>query len=326
MRLIGLAVILAVGVTLAPLAGEAQQHGRTPHIGVLSGTPGNPHSEGLRQGLRELGYTEGQNIVIEWRWTEGKAERVSELASELVRLKPDLIVTMMPQPAFAVKAETTTIPLVFLGVGDPVGVGLVASLAKPGGNITGLATFVPGGFTTKGAELLREAVPRLSRLAVLMNPTNTMHQRVLSTELAPAIGQLQMVILPVEARTAQELDSAFETAARTRADAIWVFGDALTFALRVRIAQLAARYRLPDLYIVRENVEAGGFMSYGPSTRDLGRRAATYVDKILKGAKPADLPVEQPTKFELVINLKTAKALGLTIPQTLLLRADQIIE
>jgi putative ABC transport system substrate-binding protein len=281
---------------------------------------------GFARDSGELGYTEGQNIVIEWRWTEGKAERVVELASELVRLKPDLIVTMMPQPAFAVKAETTTIPIVFLGVGDPVGVGLVASLAKPGGNITGLATFVPGGFTTKGAELLKEVVPRLSRLAVLMNPTNTMHQRVLSTELAPASRQLQMVILPVEARTAQELGSAFETAARSRADAIWVFGDALTFAQRVRIAQLAARYRLPDLYIVRENVDAGGLMSYGPSTRDLGRRAASYVDKILKGAKPSDLPVEQPTKFEFVVNMKTAKSLKLTIPQTLLLQADQVIE
>jgi len=326
MRLIGLAVALIVSLALVPLAAETQQHRRTPRIGVLAGTPGGPISEGLRQGLRELGYTEGQDILIEWRWTEGKAGRVAELASELVRIKPDLIVTITPQPSVAVKAETTTIPLVFVGVGDPVGVGLVASLAKPGGNVTGLATFVPGGFTTKGAELLREAVPNLSRLAVLVNPTNPMHQRALSTELAAASGQLRMVILPVEVRTAQELDSAFETAARSRADAIWVFGDVLTIVQRVRIAQLAARYRLPDLYINRENVEAGGLMAYGPSNPDLGRRSATYVDKILKGAKPSDLPVEQPTKFELWFNMKTAKALGLTIGQTILLQADQVIE
>ena len=194
MRLIRLAVALAVSLILAPLAAEGQA-GKVHRIGVLSSVPG-PSAEGLRQGLRELGYTEGRNILIEWRWTEGKAERVSELASELVRAKPDLIVTSAPQPSLAAKAETTTIPIVFSAVGDPVGVGLVASLAKPGGNITGLATFVPGGFSTKGAELLKEAVPRLSRLAVLMNPTNTMHQRVLSTELAPASGQLRMVSSP----------------------------------------------------------------------------------------------------------------------------------
>jgi len=330
MRRIGLAVVLTLSL-LAPLASAAQQPGRTPRIGVLTSGPGpitagpGPISEGLRQGLRELGYTEGRNIFVEWRFTEAKAERVSELAAELVRGKPDLIVTVTPQPSLAVKAETTTIPLVFIAVADPVAVGLVTSLARPGGNVTGLSTLVPGGFTAKGAELLKEAVPHLSRLAVLTNPTNTMHRLAVSTDLAPASERLRVVILPVEAQTVQELDRAFETAARSRADGICVFGDALTFVHRVRIAELAARYRLPALYLNRESVEAGGLMAYGPSQRDLGRRAAPYVDKILKGAKSADLPVEQPTKFELVINLKTAKALGLTIPQSVLTRADEII-
>jgi len=321
------AFVTGLGAVLAtPLAAEAQQQGRTPRIGVLLGRLPGPFSEGLRQGLRELGYTEGRNIFVEWRSTEGKAEPVSELVSKLVQGKPDVIVTSSPQPSLAAKAATTTIPLVFIGVGDPVGVGLVASLARPGGNVTGLATFVPGGFTAKGAELLKEAVPHLSRLAVLMNPTNAMHQLVVSTDLPAASERLHVTILPVEARTAQELDGAFETAARSRADAIWVFGDILTFTERVRIAELAARHRLPALYLSREHVEAGGLMSYGANLHDLGRRAATYVDKILKGAKPGDLPVEQPTKFDFVINLKTAKALGLTIPPSLLLRADQVIE
>jgi len=312
-------------ILATPLTARAQQTVRTPRIGMLAGARG-PTSEGLRQGLGELGYTEGRNIFIDWRWTEGKAERVSQLASELILSGPDLIVTSAPQPSLAVKAQTTTIPVVFVAVGDPVGVGLVASLARPGGNVTGFSTFVPGGFSGKGAELLKEAVPRLSRLAVLTNPTNAMHRLALSTELAPAVERLRIVLLPVEARTAPELDSAFESAVRSRADAIWVFGDSLILIQRARVAELAARYRLPALYINRENVEAGGLMAYGASVHDLARRAATYVDKILKGAKPADLPVEQPTKFELVINLKTAKALTLTIPQTLLLQADQIIE
>jgi putative ABC transport system substrate-binding protein len=312
-------------VLAGPRAAGAQQQGKTPRIGVLLGKVPGPFSEGLRQGLRELGYTEGRNIVVEWRWTEGKVEPVSELVAELVQSKPDLIVTSAPGPSLAAKAATTTIPLVFIGVGDPVGVGLVASLARPGGNVTGLATFVPGGFTAKGAEL-KEAVSNLSRLAVLMNPTNAMHRLVMSTDLPAASERLHITVFSVEARTAQDLDAAFETAVRSRADAIWVFSDLLTFIQRVRIAELAARHRLPALYLSREHVEAGGLMAYGASLADLGRRAATYVDKILKGAKPGDLPVEQPTKFELIINLKTAKALGLTIPSSLLLRADQVIE
>jgi putative ABC transport system substrate-binding protein len=324
MRIDALAV--AMVIVTATLPAEAQQRERTPRIGVLSSSLPSPVSEGLRQGLRELGYTEGRTVFIDWRWTEGKPERVSELASELVRGQPDLIVTSAPQPSLAVKAETTTIPLVFIAVADPVGVGLVASLARPGGNVTGLSTFVPGGFNAKGIELLKEAVPHLSRLAVLMNPTNAMHRLVVSTELATASERLRVAILPVEARSAQELDGAFEAAARSRADAIYVFGHPLTFAHRVRIAELATHHRLPALSLFRESVEAGGLMAYGASLHDLGRRGAAYVDKILKGAKPADLPVEQPTKFELTINLKTAKALKLTIPPSLPLRADQTVE
>jgi putative ABC transport system substrate-binding protein len=215
---------------------------------------------------------------------------------------------------------------VFLGVADPVGTGLVASLARPGGNITGIATIVPEAFASKMVELLHDAVPQASRIAILTNPTNAVHRRIVSTELPTAAKRRRLTFLMVEAKAVSELDGAFEQAARSGAEAITVMGDPLTFIHRVRIVELAAKHQLPALYLFRETVEAGGLMAYGPSFYDLGRRAATYVDKILKGAKPADLPIEQPTKFELVINLKTAKALGLTIPPSLLLRADQVIE
>jgi putative ABC transport system substrate-binding protein len=276
--------------------------------------------------LKELGYAEGRNIVVEWRWTEGKAERAAEVAAELVRLKPAVIVTSAPQPTAALKAATETIPIVFLGVADPVGTGLVASLARPGGNITGIATIVPEAFASKMVELLHDAVPQASRIAILTNPTNAVHRRIVSTELPTTAERLRVTFLMVEAKAAGELNGAFEQAARLRAEAITVMGDPLIFVNRAHVVGLAVKYRLPALYFFREVVKIGGLMAYGPSFYDLGRRLATFVDKILKGAKPADLPVEQPAKFELVINLKTAKALGLTVPQSLLLRADQIIE
>jgi ABC-type uncharacterized transport system substrate-binding protein len=322
-----LAIALFFLALLATLpAVEGQQAGKVPRIGVLGSTIRQVQWEGFRQGLREQGYTENQTILIEWRWTEGKAERASELAADLVRLQPDLIVTTAPQPTAAVKAATTAIPIVFIGVADPVSVGLVASLGRPGGNITGVATLVPGGFGGKMIELLKEAVPRASRMAVLTVPTNAIHQHIVANELPGTAERLRMTLLTVEARTAEALESAFETAVRSRADAMTVFGDPLTFVHRARIVELSAKHRLPALYLFRESVEAGGLMAYGPNFYDLGRRAAGYVGKILKGAKPADLPVEQPTKFELVINLKTAKALGLTIPQSVLVRADEVIE
>jgi putative tryptophan/tyrosine transport system substrate-binding protein len=286
---------------------------------------GSAHSstwDGFRQGLRELGYTEGRTILIEWRWTEGKAERAPELAADLVRLQPDVIVTSAPQPTAAGKAATATIPIGFIAVADPVRAGLVATLARPGSNITGLATLVPEGFVGKMMEPLKEAVPQVSRLAMLINPTDAIHQQFVTSELPGAAERLRLTVLTVEARAADALEGAFETAVRSRAGAIIVLGDPLIFVHRARIAELAAKHRLPAMYLFRESVEAGGLMAYGPSFHDLGRRAASYVDKILKGAKPADLPVEQPTKFELVINLKTAKALGLTIPPSVLQRAD----
>jgi putative ABC transport system substrate-binding protein len=316
--------VLALAFALPAAPGHAQQTGTIPRIGFLSSTP-SAISEGFREGLRERARVEGRNITVEWRWTEAKSERISELAAELVRLKLDLIVSTSGQPTAAVKAVTHTIPIVFISAGDPVGTGLVASLARPGGNVTGLAALAAEGFTSKMIELLQVAVPRASRVAVMMNPTNADH-RIASAEW-PATGErLGITLLPIEIRAANEFDAAFERAARFRADAVVVLGDPLVYVERVLVANLAARYRLPAMYFFRENVEADGLMAYGPSLHDLGRRAATYVDRILKGAKPADLPVEQPTKFDLVINLKTAKALGLVIPPELLRRADQVIE
>jgi putative ABC transport system substrate-binding protein len=317
--------MIAGGMVAAPLAAEAQQAEKVYRIGVLSSASGATW-EGFRQGLRELGYTEGRTILIEWRWTEGKAERAPELAAELVRLQPEVLVTSGPQPSAAAKAATATIPIVFIAVADPVSVGLVATLARPGSNITGLATLVGAGFVGKLIEVLKEAFPQVSRVAILINPTNAMHQQIVANELPQAAERLRLTLLTVEARAADSLTGAFETAVRSRAGAIMVLGDPLVFVHRARIAELAAKHRLPAMYLFRESVEAGGLMAYGPSFHDLGRRAASYVDKILKGAKPGDLPVEQPSKFELVINLKTAKALGLTIPQSLLQRADQVME
>ena len=313
-----------LGATATAQEYKAQPLGKVPRIGVLSSAP-SATWDGFRQGLRELGYSEGRTIVIEWRWTEGKAERAPELAAELVHLRPDVLVTSGPQPTAAAKAATATIPIVFIAVADPVRVGLVATLARPGGNITGLATSVGAGFAGKLIEVLKEALPRVSRVAILINPTNAMHQEI-TNDLPAASERLRLTLLTVEARAADALEGAFETAVRSRAGAIILLGDPLVFVHRARIAELAAKHRLPAMYLFRESVEAGGLMAYGPNFYDLGRRGASYVDKVLRGTKPTDLPVEQPTKFDLVINLKTAKALGLTIPPSLLQRADEVIQ
>ncbi len=318
--------LLAVAVAAATAPGCAQKSNPIPRIGFISSTPSGI-SKGLSAGLKELGLVEGRDITVDWRWTEGKPERVTELAAELVRLKPDLIVTTSGQPTAAVKAATDAIPIVFIAVGDPVRTGLVASLARPGGNITGLSNLVSEEFTGKMVELLQTAVPQASTVAILMNPTNADHQRILSWTCRPPPDDCTSPCPPtVEAQAVHELDVAFERAARSRVDAIVVMGDPLIYVNRVRVAELAAKHRLPAMYFFRENVEAGGLMAYGPSLYDLGRRGATYVDKILKGARAADLSVEQPIKFELIINLKTAKALGLTIPQSLVQRADEVIQ
>ena len=270
------------------------------------------------ESLRDHGWIEGKNLIIDYRYVEGHAERIPALAAELVALKPDLLVGPSPQAAVALKSATASIPIVFVAVADPVGLGLVQSLSRPGGNITGLATFVPGNFTGKGIEILRELVPTASKIAILVNPGNPIHRLIVAEELPQIARNLGVALPVVEATTAEELDIAFASAAAQHADAINVFGDTLTVNNAPRVTALAAKHRLPASYLFRQFATNGGLISYGPDIADLFRRAGGYVDKILKGTKPSDLPVEQPTKFELVINMKTAKALGLTVPPSLL--------
>jgi putative ABC transport system substrate-binding protein len=307
---------------VAPLAAEAQQPpGKFARIGLLGDVP-SFLDDAFRQGLRELGYVEGQNVTIEHRSPEWKYERLPGLAADLVHLKVDVIVAASPAATEAAKRATSTIPIVFTVSGDPVADGLVASLARPGGNITGLATISPE-LLGKQLEILKGVAPKVSRVAILQNP-NT-HRGVLRQAEGAARG-LGVQLLSLEARTPSEIETAFATMRSQRANGILVLRDAVFRAQRHQITALAAKNRLPAVYGLREEAEAGGLIAYGASVPQLYRRAATYVDKILKGAKPADLPVEQPTTFELVINLKTAKALGLTVPPSLLHRADQVIE
>jgi len=319
----------AAALLAAPLAAETQQADKVARIGYLGTRRGvSPHlPEAFRQGLRDLGYVEGRNVVIEYRNNEGKNERLPALAAELVALKVDVILAAATPHALAAKQATRTIPIVFAATGDAVADGLVTSLARPGGNLTGLSFFTPE-LVGKRLELLKQTVPGISRVAVLWNPgglgENTEKDVLKRAEVAArAIGmQLQFV----EARGPADFDRVFSDMTRARAGALTVLTSAMLFEERKRLVDLVAKNRLPAVYPWREFVDAGGLMAYGPDLADLFRRAATYVDKILKGAKPGDLPVEQPTKFELVINLKTAKALGLTIPPSLLQRADQVIE
>jgi len=320
--------IIGGGLLAAPLAAEAQPAGKEPRIGFLSVTSPSdrpPLLDAFRQGLRELGWVEGQNIVIDYRYAEDRDDRLPGLAAELVRLKVDLIVSWGTQGVTAAKNATETIPIVMIAVRDPVGTGLIASLVRPGGNVTGVSGYAGLEIVAKQLVLLKETVPKIRRVAILSNPANAYHQLAIR-ELTVAARSLGVQLQLLEARGPNEFDGAFAAMAKERVGALLVLSDAMLNSHRTRLADLAARSRLPAAYGVRESVEAGGLMSYGPSFLDLFRRAATYVDKILKGAKPADLPVEQPTKFELVINLKTAKALGLTIPPSLLQRADQVIE
>ena len=326
---VGVIVTLALGLFLAPDPSHAQPPTRVHRIGYLSyGSPlpeFAPHLEAFRQGLRELGYVEGQNLVIEYRYAEGRAERLGDLAAELVRLPVEVIVVGGAPGIRAAQHATRTIPIVMGGTGDAVAAGFVASLAHPGGNITGLSdlsTELPG----KRLELLKEMVPQSTRIAVLARLANSPYAETLMANLTAAARALGLHLQVLELRSAEELDSAFAAMTREGADALLVATVGLPHSpLQRRIADLAAQSRLPAMYNWRENVVAGGLMSYGISQRDIHRRTATYVGKILKGAKPADLPVEQPTKFELVINLKAAQALGLTIPPTLLFQADEMI-
>jgi putative ABC transport system substrate-binding protein len=327
MRRVLVTTTLAFVILLAPLPADAQQPAKVRQIGYLGGgvSSANVHLvEGFRQGLRELGWVESQNIAIAYRWAEGRYDQLPDLAVELVRLKVDVIVTAGTAGSLAAKQATKTIPIVMVSVGDPVGSGLVASLARPGGNITGTA-FMSTEVKPKLLDLLKQAVPGATRVAVLWKPTNPSHGLALRTvEVVAQSLRVQLQLL--EAEGPDEFDRAFAAMTRERAEALIVLLDTVFREQRTRIVDLAAKSRLPAIYEGREFVDAGGLMAYGPSVPDLFRRAATYVDKILKGAKPADLPVEQPTKFELFINLKTAKALGLTIPQTILIRADEVIQ
>jgi putative ABC transport system substrate-binding protein len=319
--------IVPCALLASPLAVKAQQTGKVYRIGFLGNSTAALEANlvgPFREGLRELGYVEGRNVQIEYRWGEGKYERFPELVAELVALKVDVLVTAGTPAALAVKRATTTIPLVMVAVGDPVGTGLVASLARPGGSMTGLTSIAPD-LEGKRLELLREAVPKLSRVSVIWNPANPFHVTA-EKEARSAAQVLQMKVHSVGVRTAQELDPAFVAIVKERPGAFIVLADRIFLHNRGRIVDFAARNRLPAVYAYRELVEAGGLMSFGPNYADMHRRAATFADKILKGAKPADLPVEQPTKFELLINLKTARALGLTIPPSLLARADQVIQ
>ena len=322
MRRIGLAVVLA-HIILAPIAVEAQQPTKVARIGYVSFRSGPSYlDEAFRQGLRDLGYVEGQNISVEYRWADWKLDQVPALAAELVRLKVDLIVsTGGNATARAVKTAVTTIPVVFVA-GDIAE--LVARLDRPGGKYTGIS-ILSTQLNVKRLELLKEAVPHVSRVAVLANPTSPTTAASLK-DLEVAAEGLRVKLQVLRVREPQQFDNAFVAMSKERSGALLVMSDTMFFAQRERIVDLAAKRRLPGVFEWREFAEAGGLLSYGTNIADIYRHVATYVDKILKGANPADLPVEQPTKFELVINMKTAKAMGLTIPQTLLLRADQLIE
>jgi len=306
----------------------AQQPTKIPQIGYLAGASpsSNPaRTQAFRQGLRELGYVEGKNIVSEWRFAEEKLDRLPALAAELVRLKVDVIVTAGPIPTRSAKEATSTIPIVMTQDSDPVGNGFVASLARPGGNITGLSTLAPE-LSGKRLELLKEIVPRLSSVAVFGTSTIPGNAQSLK-EVEFAAGAFGVKLQYLDVLGPKDIETAFRTAGKGRADAVlWLVAAAVASAHRTKIADLAVKGRLPVIYPGRSYVEAGGLMTYGVNVEDLDRRATTYVDKILKGAKPADLPVEQPTKFELIINLKAAKQIGLTIPPNVLARADKVIK
>jgi ABC-type uncharacterized transport system substrate-binding protein len=305
---------------------EAQQPKKVPRIALLfsvSAAAAADRIEAFRQGLRELGYVEGRNILLEYRYAESKLDRLPGLAAELVRLKVDVIVTSNQEPTRSAKAATVTIPIVMARDTDPIGNGFVASLARPGGNITGLSSMAPE-ISGKHVELLKEIVPRLSRLAVL-GTSNTPGNAQLIRDIETAAGAFGVTPQYLDVLTVKDIEPSFRAASKRRADAILVLGSGVYASHRTQIVELAVQSRLPVMYERALEVEAGGLTFYGVSSTDLYRRAATYVDKILKGAKPADLPVEQPTKFEFIINLKAAKQIGLTIPPNVLARADRVI-
>jgi putative tryptophan/tyrosine transport system substrate-binding protein len=321
-------ITLLGGVAAAwPLPAKAQQAGKVYRIGILEPTSqllNSANFDAFRQGLRELGYIEGQNYVIDYRSADGHDERFPDLATELVRLNVDLILTRGTPAALAAKNATRTIPIVLAGLGDPVANGVVASLAHPGANVTGLSSSTTE-LQQKRLELIKELLPQAERFVLLTNMGN-LNERLNWEETKMAARSLNVGVELLDVRNPEEFEHAFDDATKQRADALVVAGDGLLLSNRRLIVDLAAKYRLPANYVLAEFVDSGGLIAYGPSFPDQYRRAATYVDKIFKGAKPADLPVELPTKFRLVINLKTAKALGLTVPPSVLSRADEVIE
>ena len=321
--------VLGGAVAAWPLIARAQQADRVPRIGYLSPVSAASgfaaRDELFRQGLRELGYVDGVNIVIEYRFADGRFDRLPALAAELVQLKVDVIVAAVTQASLAARDATKTIPIVIAGVSDPVGSGLITNLARPGGNITGTSSQTSE-VVGKSLEFLKEAIPKIVRVAALWNPANAVFQTQMLKEAEAAAAALGVQLKGFGARNAEELDAVFTAIAKERADAMLVLADPFLISRQRAIIDLALKQRLPAIYATKEHAAAGGLMTYGPNIEGQFRRAATYVDRILKGAKPADLPVEQPTKFELVINLRTAKALGITMPTTLLGRADEVFE
>jgi putative ABC transport system substrate-binding protein len=318
------ALALALVLLTLPLAALGQQVPKMPRIGVLTGGGLGVERDWFLQGLRDLGYAEGKNVAIEWRSAEGKLDRLSDLVNELVRVNVDVIVASSNPAIIALRKATSTIPIVMAVVGDPVGAGFVQSLAHPGGNVTGLSNLAEG-LSAKRLELLREAVPTTSRIAVLRHPSIPTHA-VLFRETQGAADALGVKIMPFDIPGPDDFAGTFESMVRDRAQALIVLPDPITTARRARITELAAKHRLPAMYAFEDFVDAGGLMSYSPSRSDLWRRAAGYADRILKGAKPAELPVAQPTQFQLTINLKAARTLGVTIPPSLLHRADRVLE
>jgi putative tryptophan/tyrosine transport system substrate-binding protein len=317
---------LIAGAAAWPLAARAQQRAsKVWRLGILMpGAPPEPLAEGMRERLQELGYVEGRNIVLEYRWAEGKLDRLTELATELVASKADVITTLSTPAALAARNATTTIPIVFTGVGDPVGSGVVLSLSRPGGNATGVSLLATE-LSAKRLEMLREIVPNVARVAMLWNDTNP-SMVLRANETQDAADKLGVIVQSIGVHDLIDFDAAFVAIESGRADALLTLVDPFTLRHRKRIVEFAAQRHLPAIYEAREFVASGGLVSYGPSLVAAQRRGAEYVDKIFKGAKPADLPVEQPTKFELLINMKTAKALNLTIPSSVIFRADEVIE
>ena len=311
------------GAVIWPISARAQQRSM-PLIGFLHEGAAFGQGGPFHAGLKEVGLFEGQNVRIEYRWAEARYDRLPPLAAELVSLKPDVLVGTGSAAATALKKATDSIPTVFLSVGDPVGIGLIESLARPGGNNTGLAVYVPGNFLAKMIETLREVVPNASKIAVLMNPGNQVHRLVVADDVPRAAQKLRLAMPVFEAGTPNEIEAAFSAIVGQKPDAVLVLAD--TMLNRPRVGELTVEHRLPALSLFRLFPNNGGLMSYGPDVNDLFRRGGYFIDKILKGTRPADLPVQQPTKFELVINLKTAKALNIVVPPALLARADAVIE